>query len=87
MVLLAMGVQTCRLHSDQSRRLIDRELDESFVTQFGHSLLRILVAYGQAVQPVVRVLADACHSPRQNIEGIMRQSAHLPQRISSSQGR
>jgi len=53
----------------------NRELDESGVTQFGHSLPRVLVAYGHAEQPVVPVLADACHSPHQNIEGIMRQPA------------
>jgi len=70
------------VYADQSRRLIDRKLDESGVTQLGHSLPRILVAYSQAKQPVVRVLADARHSPRQNIEGIRRQPAHLPQRVS-----
>ena len=36
------------VYADQSRRLIDRELDESGVTQLGHPLPRILVAYSQA---------------------------------------
>lgn len=49
-----------------------------------HRVVR--AAVGQAEQPVIRVLADAFHSPRQNIEGIMRQPVHLPQRISFEPG-
>src|SRR5580692_2863981 len=42
------------VYADQSRRLINRELDESGVTQLSHPLPRILVPYSQAKQPVVR---------------------------------
>ena len=36
------------IYADQSLSLIDRELDESGVTQLGHPLPRILFSYSQA---------------------------------------